>query len=78
MTRDDIIKMAIEARLPSCHASHVKALGRFADLVEEYLAGKQRQPLSDGWILGLWPDTGFPKKVIEFARKIEAWHGITG
>lgn len=33
-------------------------------------------PLSDGWILGMWPDTGFPDKVIEFARKVEACHGI--
>ena len=33
MSRDDIIRMAREARLPACHASHPVALGRFAALV---------------------------------------------
>lgn len=38
--------------------------------------GREHHPLSDGWILGLWPDTGMPDRVIEFARAIEASHGI--
>ena len=38
----------------------------------------QRLPLSDGWILGMWPDTGFPHLVLKFARSLEATHGITG
>jgi len=33
MTRDDIIRMAREANLPSCHLTHPKALERFAALV---------------------------------------------
>ena len=33
MTRDDIIRMAREARLPSCLATHPVALERFAALV---------------------------------------------
>jgi hypothetical protein len=33
MTRDDIIRMAREANLPACHASHPVALARFAALV---------------------------------------------
>ena len=33
MTNDDIIRMARESRLPSCHATHPKALARFAALV---------------------------------------------
>lgn len=37
-----------------------------------------RRPLADGWILGLWPDSGMPKEVIEFARKVESSHGIVG
>jgi hypothetical protein len=41
-----------------------------------YASPLQRQPLSDGWILGMWPDTGFPHKVIRFARAIERAHGI--
>lgn len=33
MTRDDIIRMALEALLPACHLTHPKALVRFAALV---------------------------------------------
>ena len=33
MTRDDVIAMAREARLPACHATHPVALERFAALV---------------------------------------------
>lgn len=33
MTRDDIIRMAREADLPSCHTTHPKALERFAAIV---------------------------------------------
>ena len=33
MTREDIIRMAREANLPSCHTTHPKALERFAVLV---------------------------------------------
>lgn len=33
MNRDDIIRMAREALLPSCHLTHPKALERFAALV---------------------------------------------
>jgi len=33
MTRDDIIRLAREANLPSCHTTHPKALERFANLV---------------------------------------------
>ena len=35
MTKDEIIKMAREANLPSCLATHPKALERFAKLVAE-------------------------------------------
>lgn len=31
---------------------------------------------SDGRILGMWPDSGMPLKLIEFARCVEAAHGI--
>ena len=33
MNRDDIIRLAQEALLPSCHLTHPKALERFAALV---------------------------------------------
>ena len=33
MAREDIIRMAREANLPSCHTTHPKALERFAGLV---------------------------------------------
>jgi hypothetical protein len=33
MAREDIIRMAREANLPSCHTTHPKALERFAALV---------------------------------------------
>jgi len=33
MNRDDIIRMAWKANLPSCHITHPKALERFANLV---------------------------------------------
>ena len=35
MTKEEIIKMAREANLPSCLATHPKALERFAKLVAE-------------------------------------------
>lgn len=48
-------------------------------MMEKFLQGEAPQnPLTDGWILGMWPDTGFPDKVIKFARAIEAAHGIKG
>ena len=37
----------------------------------------QMQPLPAGRILGMMPDTGDPRKVIAFARRIERAHGIT-
>jgi len=43
MTRDDVIRMAREARLPACHASHPVALGRFAALV----AAAEREACAD-------------------------------
>jgi len=36
MTREDIIRMAWEANLPSCHTTHPKALERFAAIVAAY------------------------------------------
>ena len=33
MDREDIIRMALDANLPSCHLTHPKALERFANLV---------------------------------------------
>ena len=33
MTKEDIIRMAREANLPSCHLTHPKALERFAALI---------------------------------------------
>jgi lipopolysaccharide biosynthesis protein len=33
MNRDDIVRMAWKANLPSCHITHPKALERFAALV---------------------------------------------
>ena len=33
MDREDIIRMAWKANLPSCHITHPKALERFANLV---------------------------------------------
>ena len=41
-----------------------------------YTTPPKRKPLTDGWILGMWPDTGFPLQVIKFARAIERVHGI--
>jgi hypothetical protein len=46
------------------------------DSVPLYTSPPHRQPLSDGWILGMWPDTGFPHLVLKFARAIESAHGI--
>lgn len=33
-------------------------------------------PLSDGRILGIWPNSGMPRELIAFARCVEAAHGI--
>jgi len=33
INREDIIRMALDANLPSCHLTHPKALERFAALV---------------------------------------------
>ena len=54
--------------------------GGMFKLYEAYFSPKppQRNPLTDGWILGMWPDTGFPHLVLKFARAIEAAHGIKG
>jgi CHASE3 domain sensor protein len=35
MTKEEIIRMAREANLPSCHLTHPKALERFAALVAD-------------------------------------------
>lgn len=43
-----------------------------------YTSPPAGNPLTDGWILGMWPDTGFPHLVLKFARAIEAAHGIKG
>jgi len=43
MTKDEIIEMAREANLPSCLATHPKALERFAKLVAE----KEREACAD-------------------------------
>jgi hypothetical protein len=43
MTRDDIIRMAREALLPSCHLTHPKALERFAAIV----AAAERDRIAD-------------------------------
>jgi len=43
MTKEEIIKMAREANLPSCLATHPKALERFAKLVAE----KEREACAD-------------------------------
>jgi hypothetical protein len=34
MNQEDILRMAREANLPSCHTTHPKALERFAALIE--------------------------------------------
>jgi len=36
MNKDDIVRMAWKANLPSCHITHPKALERFAALVAAY------------------------------------------
>lgn len=46
MTHDDIMKLAREARLPSCHLTHPVALERFAALVA---AAEREAILKDGW-----------------------------
>ena len=67
------------------HAAHLawNALARLELLAREAVLrdraavpGSERQPLSDGRILGVWPDSGMPHKLIEFARCVEAAHGI--
>jgi len=51
MNRDDIIRMAREANLPSCHTTHPKALERFAALVaahERQWVGLEKEDMPDG------------------------------
>jgi len=43
MTDEQIIEMARQANLPSCLATHPKALKRFAKLVEEKFIAKERE-----------------------------------
>lgn len=45
MNREDIIHMAREANLPSCHTTHPKALERFAVLVAAREKPVQVSPL---------------------------------
>lgn len=35
-----------------------------------------RSPLGEGRILGMWPNSGIPHMLIEFARCVEVAHGI--
>ncbi len=71
MSDEDIIRVASQAGwdVQNLDDGFGERLRRFAQALE-------RQPLSDGWILGMWPDTGFPLQVIRFARAIERAHGI--
>lgn len=71
MSDEDIIRVACQAGwdVQNLDDGFGERLRRFAQALE-------RQPLSDGWILGMWPDTGFPLQVIRFARAIESAHGI--
>jgi hypothetical protein len=45
MKREDTIRMAREANLPSCHITHPKALERFANLVAEHMTKEKSEPV---------------------------------
>jgi len=46
--KEDIIRMAREANLPSCHTTHLKALKRFAVLVAAH-EREECAKLCDDW-----------------------------
>ncbi len=71
MKDEDIIRMANEAGWDVTNLDD-----GFGERLKRFVRALERQPLSDGWILGMWPDTGYPLEVIRFARAIERWHGI--
>lgn len=68
------------------YATH-KAMTEAADTIDTLRAALSTQktpamndnaaaPLSDGRILGMWPNSGMPRELIAFARCVEAAHGI--
>jgi len=50
MTKEEIIEMAREANLPSCLATHPKALERFAKLVAEKEREACAKMVEDSWM----------------------------
>jgi hypothetical protein len=83
MSRDDIIRMAQEIAAEYSKAerfqtwTHDFMMQRLMELVA-VSAAAQRKPLTDEQILALWEDTYVQRgrTGIEFARAIEAAHGI--
>jgi len=71
INREDIIRMALDANLPSCHLTHPKALERFAALVAAHereecakLCDEQATDYekSDPWNGYQWPDGTWGEK----------------
>ena len=61
MTKEEIIEMAREANLPSCLATHPKALERFAKLVAEKEREACAKIVEEPW-------QGSPKAIAELIR----------
>jgi len=66
MTREDIIRMAREANLPSCHTTHPKALERFAALV----AAHEREKVAK-WMVERGYATGHGDTIEELLTEID-------
>ena len=66
MTKDEIIRMAREANLPSCHLTHPKALERFAKLV----AAHEREKVAK-WMVERGYATGHGDTVEDLLTEID-------
>lgn len=92
MNREDVIRMAREAGLmgkPLAYADwYPESLERFADLVSKHTlanigpeeadgqAVNRRKPMTDDQIMEMYNEPRSDAEMIEFARAIEAAHGI--
>jgi len=66
MTKEEIIRLARGANLPSCHTTHPKALERFAALV----AAAERNKLAQ-WMVSLGYATGHGDAMEDLLEELE-------
>ena len=67
-----------EAIVPLIEQVLVKKLGQAMSFAAEQVVEPKRKPLTDEQIMEMYNEPRSDAEMIEFARSIEAAHGITG